>query len=154
MDGVCWVCFRCQHSPIKDMSVRFFWVCAMECMFALIRLRFILSSQRVVGNGVRTHVNSKGKINPVYQRRIEPVVLHHTGQRDQHSTDWAILPPSPPNNNNKRLSHSLLKMLFVNINLSISFSFWKTLFSLSIPLPAPPLSPTHWSMENKCKRVF
>ena len=45
------------------MNVRIFWVCVMECMCAQTRPRFILSSERVLwGNGVRTHVNSKGKI--------------------------------------------------------------------------------------------
>ena len=34
----------------------------MECMCAQTRPRFILSSERVVGNGVRTHANTKGKI--------------------------------------------------------------------------------------------
>ena len=43
------------------------------------------------GNGVRTHVNSKGK-NPLYrknspQRRIEPTTLHYAGQRAQHTTN-------------------------------------------------------------------
>ena len=46
------------------MNVRIFWVCAMECMCAQTRPWFILSSERVLlsGNGVRTHVGSKGKI--------------------------------------------------------------------------------------------
>ena len=35
----------------------------MECMCAQIRSWFILSSERVLGNGVRTHANSQGK-NP------------------------------------------------------------------------------------------
>ena len=48
------------------MNVRIFWVHAMECMWAQTRPRFILSSKRVWGNGVRTHANSKG-INPLYQ---------------------------------------------------------------------------------------
>ena len=34
----------------------------MECMCAQSRPQFMLSSIRVLGNGVRTHVNSKGKI--------------------------------------------------------------------------------------------
>ena len=33
----------------------------MECMCAQTRPRFMLSSERVLGNGVRTHGNSKGK---------------------------------------------------------------------------------------------
>ena len=45
------------------MNVRIFWVCAMKCMYAQTRPRFILSSEGVFeGNGVWTHVNSKGKI--------------------------------------------------------------------------------------------
>ena len=37
---------------------------------------------------------SKGKSPlPEAQRRIEPTTLHHAGQRDQHTTDWAI--PAP-----------------------------------------------------------
>ena len=44
-----------------------------------------------LGNGVRTHVNSKGK-NPLYQknspqRRIKPTMLHQAGQRAQHTTN-------------------------------------------------------------------
>ena len=34
----------------------------MECMCAQARPWFILSSERVLGNGERTHVNSKGEI--------------------------------------------------------------------------------------------
>ena len=34
----------------------------MECMCAQTRPQFILSSQQVLGNGIRAHVNSKGKV--------------------------------------------------------------------------------------------
>ena len=45
------------------MNVRIFRVRAIECMCAQTRPRFILSSVRVFSwDGVRTHVNSKGKI--------------------------------------------------------------------------------------------
>ena len=61
------------------MNVRIFWVRAMKCMCAQTRPRFILSSERVFwGNGVWTHVNSKGKIpstGKFPQRRIEPALL-------------------------------------------------------------------------------
>ena len=61
------------------MNVRIFWVHAMKCMCAQTRPRFILSSERVfLGNGVWTHVNSKGKIPSTRkfpQRRIEPATL-------------------------------------------------------------------------------
>ena len=37
-------------------------------------------------------------INPLPegQSRIEPATLHHTGQRAQHTTNWAIPAPSKP----------------------------------------------------------
>ena len=62
MDGACWVCFCCQHSPDEDMNVRICWVHAMECVCAQTRPLFILSSERVLGNGVRIHISSKGKM--------------------------------------------------------------------------------------------
>ena len=49
MDGACWVCFCCQHSPVCGMNVRIFGVHAMECMCAQTRSQFILSSERVLG---------------------------------------------------------------------------------------------------------
>ena len=54
----------------------------MECMCAQTRLRFILSSERVFGNGVRTHVNSKGKI-PATGKKIssEEDQTHDTASR-------------------------------------------------------------------------
>ena len=45
-------------------------------------------------DAVKTHVNSMGNILSTWGSiRIEPVTLHHTGQRAQHTTDWAI--PAP-----------------------------------------------------------
>ena len=60
------------------MNVRIFWVRAMKCMYAQTRPRFILSSEGVFGgNGVWTHVNSKGKIpsteNPEEDRSRDAV---------------------------------------------------------------------------------
>ena len=46
MDGTCWVCFCCWHSPVYDMNFRIFWVRVMKCMCAQTRPRFILSSER------------------------------------------------------------------------------------------------------------
>ena len=42
----------------------------MECMCEQTRPRFILSSERVLGNGVRTHVNSKGKIPSIGKKLL------------------------------------------------------------------------------------
>ena len=52
----------------------------MERMCKQTRPRFVLSSERVWGNGVRTHVNSMGEIPSTGkkspQRRIEPMTLY------------------------------------------------------------------------------
>ena len=76
------------------MNVRIFWVRATKCMYAQTRPRFILSSEGVFGgNGVWTHVNSKGKIPSTEkcpQRRIEPVTLWTASPS---TTNWAI--PAP-----------------------------------------------------------
>ena len=58
------------------------------------RPRFILSSERVLGNGVRTHVKSREK-SPLRgaQRSVKPATLHHAGQLAQHTTNWAL--PAP-----------------------------------------------------------
>ena len=42
----------------------------MECIGAQTRPRFILSPKVFLGNGVRTHVNSKGKV-PCSQNSVE-----------------------------------------------------------------------------------
>ena len=53
---------------------------------------FILLFEGVLGSGVRTHVNSKGKFPlPEAQNRMEPATLHHTEQRAQHTTVGLIL---------------------------------------------------------------
>ena len=50
---VCAGCFCCPLSTVWDMNVRIFWVSAMECMCVQTRPWFILSSERVLGNGVK-----------------------------------------------------------------------------------------------------
>ena len=53
------MCFCCRHSPVVlDINVKIFF---MEWMCAQTRSRFLLSSERVVRNGVRTHFDSQGK---------------------------------------------------------------------------------------------
>ena len=63
----------------------------MECMCAQTRPRFILSSERVWGNGVRTHVNSRRKKSPLPKNsppgRIEPTTLHQAGQPNTLPTE-------------------------------------------------------------------
>ena len=58
MDSACWVCV-CWGHECQDL-----WVCAMVCMCAKTRPQYTytLIRKSFGGNGVRTHVNSKGKI--------------------------------------------------------------------------------------------
>ena len=77
VDGACW----CVLSPV-------FTRLGHE------RQDLLNASNEFWGNGVRTHVNSKGKLPSTgAQRRIEPVTLHHAGQRSRHTTNWAIHGP-------------------------------------------------------------
>ena len=83
MDGACLVYFCCGHTPVEDMNVGIFGVHVMECMCAQTRSRFILSSERVLGNGIKSKpmfVPWEKSPLPAAQRRLEPVMLHHTGQ--------------------------------------------------------------------------
>ena len=61
------------------MNVRIFWVCAMKCMCAQTRPRFILSSERVFGGmEFEPMLTSREKIPSTEkfpQRRIEPATL-------------------------------------------------------------------------------
>ena len=59
MDGACWVCFYCWHSPVQDMNVRIFWVPVVECR---LDLGLYSHPKEIWGNGARNHVNSKEKI--------------------------------------------------------------------------------------------
>ena len=52
---------------------------------------YILIRKSFGGNGVRTHINTKGKMPSTGkkspQRRMEPTTLHQAGQRAQHTTN-------------------------------------------------------------------
>ena len=88
-----WVRFLCMWPFFQCVSVSFESVRWNACMH---RLDLCLYShpKELWGNGVRTHVNSKGKsLLPEAQARFEPVMLLHAGQRAQLTTDWAI--PAP-----------------------------------------------------------
>ena len=100
MDGTCWVCFCCRHSAVYDMNVRIFesvrWNISVD--------RLDLGSyphpkEFFLGNGTRTHVNSKGK-NPLYRkapRWVEPATLHHAGQRPHILPTELFRPQLHPN---------------------------------------------------------
>ena len=56
-------CVSCsQHSPNRTRMSGSFESAWYDCMCALTRPGFTLSSERVIGNGVWTHVNSQGNI--------------------------------------------------------------------------------------------
>ena len=72
----------------------------MDCSCAQTRPQFMLSPKRVGGRGgggmeSDTMLTPRGKSPlPEAQRRVEPAMMHHAGQRAQHTTDWAM--PAPP----------------------------------------------------------
>ena len=63
MDGACWLHVCCRHSTIYSMNVRIFWVHVMEWM-CVKRWGLGLYShlKEFLGNRIRMHANSKGKI--------------------------------------------------------------------------------------------
>ena len=88
-----WVLVAGIHLSRTWMSWTFESV-VMECTCAQTRHQFILSSERVFGDGDRTHVNSRGKKPlPEAQRRFEPVMLHQAGLWAHHTTNWAVGAP-------------------------------------------------------------
>ena len=70
-----------------------FCVRAMECLCAQTRPQFILSSKRVLGNGVRSQANSKEK-SPLWEaeRKVELSKLHHAGQKPSTPQTELFLP--------------------------------------------------------------
>ena len=53
--------------------------------------------KKFLGNGVRSHVNSKGKSHlPEAKGRAKPATQHQAGQQAQHTTDRAIPQPHTP----------------------------------------------------------
>ena len=61
----------------------------MECMCAQTRPRFIVSSERVLGKGVRTYVNSKGK-NSLYRGFREGLDPRRSITQDSESNTLTI----------------------------------------------------------------
>ena len=80
------------------MNVRIFWVCAIECMCAQTRPRFILSSERILGEWSQNLCQLQGR-NPLYWENFssegdEPMTLHQAGQWAQYTTNKLFRPPS------------------------------------------------------------
>ena len=114
MDGACWVCFLANIHPSRTWLSGSFE--SMQWSACVTRLDLgVYSHPKVLGNGVRTHVNSKGKIpstrknllrggsNPRYciKQDSEPNTLpvsysgpHQAGQPAQHTTSELFRPPS------------------------------------------------------------
>ena len=90
------VCFCCQNPAVKDMNVRIFWVCAMECMCAYYTSFYTHIRKSFFGMESEPMLPPRRKSPlPETQRRIEPATLHHAGHA-QHTTHWAIPPRRPP----------------------------------------------------------
>ena len=73
------------------MNIRLFGVRAIKCMCAQTKNLGLYSHRKECWrNGVRTHVNSKGKIPSIGKkspkRRIKPTTLHQAGQQTQNFT--------------------------------------------------------------------
>ena len=128
------------------MSVRIFWVCAMDCMCTQTRPQFILSSKGVLGEWSKNPCKLQGK-NPLYwknslQRRIEPTTLRQAGQRAQHTTNKLFQPYVCLQIHRHTLALSLSRNTDTHLPLSDS---WYTDIPLSLsisrytvtPLPLP-----------------
>ena len=78
-------------------------------------------------NGVRTHVNSKGKYLLYWknfpQRKIEPTMLHQAGHRAQHTTSELFWPSSSCLSLLFTWSIKLLSLLFTWSCLSLLFTW-------------------------------
>ena len=81
--------FLLSESPIQDMSVRIFWVCAMEYMCAQTRPRFIIvcSHPKQVLGGMESE--------PMLYPKGNPEKSPLPGQPAEHTTHWAIPAPQP-----------------------------------------------------------
>ena len=89
----------CWHSPDKDMNVRIFWVCVMECMCAQTGPQFILLIWKSFGEWSQNHVNSKGKI-PLTRRLWGGLNLQRCAMQDSEPNTLSnelFCPPAPGN---------------------------------------------------------
>ena len=76
---------------VLDMNYRVFWVLTMQYICAQTRPRFILSFKCFGGmESESMWTPRENSPLPGAQRRVEPTAQHLTGQRAQHSADWAI----------------------------------------------------------------
>ena len=57
-------------------------------------LSFYSHPKEFLGNGIRTHVNSKGKSPVPEVQRVEAAALHHAGQREHSTLPTELLGPS------------------------------------------------------------
>ena len=119
------------------MNVRIFWVRAMECMCAQTRPQFILSLERVLGNRVRTHVNSKGKIPSA------------RGSEEGRTPDAASHRVSISSSNHYQLSY-----LGPWKKLLIKHAIWSSHSTLTPNPPAPTLTVTRQASSRVATTVL
>ena len=76
------------------MNVRIFWVHARNACVHRLDLIYTLNPKSFGGMESEPMLTPRKKSPlPGAQRRVKPVMLHHAGQRAQHTTDWAIRAP-------------------------------------------------------------
>ena len=121
------------------MNVRIFWVPAMECMYAQTRPQFKLSSERVLGNGVRNHVNPKGK-DPLYQKALRRVKRWITSP-----THYRLSYSSPVRHTNAREFSTVRRTIPTTLTLS---HFHIPIFPyLCVPVISVQFP---WSVGSRC----
>ena len=125
------------------MNVRIFCVRAMECMCAQTRSQFILSSERVLGNGDRTPVDSKGKIPSTGSS--EEVQTHDAAsQRTASPTHYPLSysaplpPPIPP----------------PFTSSDTSYSTWSASYEMENWSSQRTVSPTHYPLTYSALPPF
>ena len=113
VDGACWVCICCWHSPIYDMNIRNYWGGVMECMCAQTSPWFILPSKRVLGEWRPNPSELQGK-NPLYQR-LRGLKLQRCIRQDSEPNAlptelfWPLLLVD-------LMGPVLLSIMFINVN--------------------------------------
>ena len=145
MDGACWVCICCLHSPVWDTNVRIFRVRGIECMCAQTRPRLILSPERVIGECSQTNVKSKGKIpSAEARRRIDPRrCTTRTASPTHYRLSYSVPLPLSPVSLPKSAVYPFL-LSFELPSLALPSSPHPPL-PTSLSTPHPPPTPTPYS---------
>ena len=137
------------------MNVIIFWVRAMKCMCAQTKPWFILSSESFGGDGVWTHINSKGKIpstGKFIQRRIEPAPLRTASPNTTNKLFW------PPMVVYLCNYHSMAMYLYDYPSSKLKHTDYNSLASTSARAcphhPTPPPAPHSLSLTLSSSSSF